>query len=259
MADLILPIRYCRIFPEPHIPPREENFRYAKLTWSLPVEETALVLIDCWDISRIESHLERNERIVGERLAPVAKACRKAGITIIHAPSPETATKYPQWVRYAGDETLFEGDYLAPDWPPEDFRGRRGDYQNYAIPREPRKAMLQRQKERSIMSALTPQPQDLVIGTGEQLHRLCRHRRILHLLYAGFAANVCVLYRDYGTRAFGKRGYNIILLRDCTSAIEAQDTLEGELLKKAAILGIEMLVGSTTTSQALLDACEALS
>ena len=81
----------------------------------------------------------------------------------------------------------------------------------------------------------------------------------MHLFYAGFAANVCVLYRDYGTRAMAKRGYNVILLRDGTCAIEADVTLQDERLLEAAILGIEMWVGSSTTSQALLDACQALS
>ena len=119
--------------------------------------------------------------------------------------------------------------------------------------------MLERQQVRRILPPLTPQPKDYVIATGEQLHRLCRHQEILHLFYAGFAANVCVLYRDYGTRAMAQRGYNVILLRDGTCAIEANSTLQDERLLKAAILGIEMFVGSTTTSQALLNACKTLS
>jgi nicotinamidase-related amidase len=118
--------------------------------------------------------------------------------------------------------------------------------------------MLRRQQERRILPALTPQPDDFVIATGEQLHRLCHHRKILHLIYAGFAANVCVLYRDYGTRAMSRRGYNVILLRDGTCAIESAETLQEERLLQAAILGIEMFVGSSTTSQALLDACNSL-
>ena len=165
MADLILPVRYCRIFPDPSVPPREENFHRAELVWSLPAKETALVLIDCWDMPRIESHLERSVRIVEERLAPLARACRAAGVAVVHAPSPQTAAKYPQWVRYAGADTIFEGDWSPPCWPPEDFRRRAGDYRGYAIPHEPRAVMLQRQQERRILPALTPQPEDHVIAT----------------------------------------------------------------------------------------------
>jgi nicotinamidase-related amidase len=255
MGDLVLPVRHCDIFPEPSLPPREEHFQHAELEWSLPARQTALVLIDCWDLPRIDSHLERSARIVEQKLAPVAQACREAGVAVVHAPSPQTAEKYPQWVRYAGDDTLFGGDWSPPSWPPSDFRRKTGDYRGYAIPRESRLTMLKRQQERRILPALTPQPADYVIATGEQLHRLCRHQRILHLIYAGFAANVCVLYRDYGTRAMSQRGYNVILLRDGTCAIESADTLSEERLLKAAILGIEMFVGSSTTSQALIDAC----
>jgi nicotinamidase-related amidase len=198
-------------------------------------------------------------RIVEEKLAPVTQACRKAGVAVVHAPSPQTAAKYSQWVRYAGDETLFGGECSSPAWPPSDFRRRTGDYAAFKIPKESRLTMLKRQQERRILPALSPQPNDYVIATGEQLHRLCRHQQLLHLIYAGFAANVCVLYRDYGTRAMAQRGYNVILLRDGTCAIESADTLQEERLLQAAILGIEMFVGSSTTSQALLQACYSVS
>jgi nicotinamidase-related amidase len=259
MADLILPVRYCQIYPDPRLPPREEHFHHAELVWSLPPEQTALILIDCWDMPRIESHLERSVEIVDQRLAPLAQACREAGVAVLHAPSPQTARKYPQWVRYAGDETLFEGKWTAPRWPPADFRTRSGNYAPFAIPHEPRSVMLERQQARRILRPLAPQPEDYVIATGEQLHRLCRHLEILHLVYAGFAANVCVLYRDYGTRAMARRGYNVILLRDGTCAIESAQTLPEERLLEAAILGIEMFVGTSATCEALRDACNAAS
>jgi nicotinamidase-related amidase len=113
-------------------------------------------------------------------------------------------------------------------------------------------------EERLIVGDIAPQPGDFVIATGEQLHRLLRDRKVIHLLYAGFAANMCVPGRDYGTRVMQGRGYNIILLRDCTTAIEGAETAEGGWLTKAAILNHEMIVGHTTTSAALVAACEAV-
>jgi hypothetical protein len=53
-----------------------------------------------------------------------------------------------------------------------------------------------------------------------------------------------------------QRGYNVILLRDCTTAIEAAHTLNGAGLTQWAILEIEMTVGVTTTSEELIKACE---
>ena len=83
------------------------------------------------------------------------------------------------------------------------------------------------------------------------------HRRRLHLFYAGFATNICVLFRDYGTRAMAQRGYNVILLRDCTTGIEHRETLEGHWLTRAAINSIEIFTGHTTTSEQFLRACRA--
>ena len=39
---------------------------------------------------------------------------------------------------------------------------------------------------------ITVSESDFVVATGEQLHELCEERRILHLLFAGLAANRCI-------------------------------------------------------------------
>jgi len=66
---------------------------------------------------------------------------------------------------------------------------------------------------------------------------------------------MCVPGGDYGTRACNRRGYNIILLRDGTTAIEAAHTLDGMWLTEAAILDTEMVIGFSTTSADFLSAC----
>lgn len=260
MRDISIPVRHYRLYTDLDVPCREENFHYVERTWVLPVEATGIVLVDCWDLHYMASHLERTNVIAQQRLAPVVQACRRAGITVIHAPSPQTAAKYPQWTHYAADETLFGKEREEPEWPPADFRRREGRFAVYGRPPEPLQPRIERERsERNIVACLAPQPGDFVIATGEQLHRLCHHRGLLHLFYGGFAANICVLYRDYGMRAMGRdRGYNVILLRDCTTAVETHDTLQEELLLKVAIRSIEMDFGTTTTSEALLSACAAL-
>jgi len=257
MSAITIPVRYYRLCVNPGVSCEEKNFEHRELTWLLPTEQTALVLVDCWDIHYIKSHEQRSCAITRERIAPLMAACRQAGMTIVHAPSPPIAKKYAQWVRYAGDGEFGIGTSSAPsDWPPPEFRRREGEYEQFRKPHEP--VMDEWNKiegNRRIIAEIEPHGNDFVIATGAQLHRLCRDRKILHLLYAGFAANMCVLYRDYGMRAMRDRGYNVILLRDCTTAIEAHETLDDELLTKAAILEIEMTVGYSTTSQAVMDAC----
>ena len=48
---------------------------------------------------------------------------------------------------------------------------------------------------------------EFVVATGEPLHELARQLGIMHLIYAGFATNWCILNRDYGMWAMAQRGF----------------------------------------------------
>ena len=259
MSEISLTVRYYRFDFEEGQAWREENMRDVETTWRLKGEEAALVLVDCWDRHYLESHLERTNDIVREHIAPVIKACHEAGITVVHAPSPDEAKRYPRWLAYAGDEELFPPAASADDWPPSEFRDRSGEYQEFAKP--PSQAVAKWSEEHRELMRIAPEIEpgegEFVVATGGQLHRLLKDRKILHLFYAGFAANMCVPYRDYGVRAMRNRGYNIILLRDCTTGIEAYDTLPSFALTRAAILDVEMNLGFSTTAEALTEACQA--
>lgn len=259
MGQITLPVQYCELNVKPGVAWAERNFCLKTLKWTIKPEEAALVMVDVWDIHPYVSHLERGAQITRERIAPVAQACRDIGVAVIHAPSPSQATKYPQWVRYAGAHETSPTPASSPDnWPPADFRARKGKYAKFAKPHSVRRQnWLQNElPKRKIMPCVEPQPDDFVVANGDQLHRLLEHRNILHLFYAGFAANMCVLHRDYGICAMSRRGYNIILLRDCTTAIECRDTLDDMTHTKASVSIVEMVFGVSTTSAELLRATE---
>jgi nicotinamidase-related amidase len=258
MPDITLPVRYYRLGPKADEAFVEAEFHFANTELTMPAEQMGLVLVDCWNNHPYESHLQRTGQICEAVLAPVAQACRQMGIAVIHAPSPGQARLYPQWTRYSPDSDLFGPSTPGPQWPPADMRNRCGDYARYRKPQHPRlKQWLDTElQNRRIAACLEPQPEDFVIASGEQLHRLCHHQGIIHLLYGGFAANMCVPGRDYGTRAMNALGYNTILLRDGTTAIEAAHTLDGMWLTEAAILDMEMIIGFSATSTDLLAACE---
>jgi len=260
MADISLRVRYYRHSVDPGVEYVESNFQHAFQDWTMKTGECGLVMVDCWDLHPIVSHLERTDAICRERIGPVAEACREVGITVIHAPSPPTAKKYPQWVRHASDGELFGAEAEPQAWPPEEFRKHEGAYEQFAKPLEPALDEWREKQmdKRKIVGCLKPGAGDFVVATGDQLHRLCRHCGIVHLIYCGFAANMCVPGRDYGTRAMSRRGYNIILLRDCTTAIEAHSTLADFGLTNAAILETEMLLGHTATSEDFLGACKVI-
>ncbi|HAA75775.1 TPA: hypothetical protein DCE37_11735 [Candidatus Latescibacteria bacterium] len=256
MATFDLTVRYSRELSDPELPCREEHFIHGEMSWTMKAEETGIVLVDCWDKHPVESHLERGGQIARDHILPVIEACRRSGIEVIHAPSPQQARLFPQWTKYAEDRELHGGSGSGPEWPPHDLRRRTGEYAAFARPPEPRvEAVTEMRETRGIMDFLGPKPEDFVVSTGAQLHRLCRHQGIVHLFYAGFAANICVQRRDYGVWEMLDRGYNIVLLRDCTTAIEHSETWDGMWLTRASILDMELRAASAT-SEALVQALE---
>jgi nicotinamidase-related amidase len=222
-------------------------------------DQAALVLVDVWDLHYLTGSAARAEQIVRERIVPLVEACRGAGLTVVHAPAPEVAVKYEKWLAYAADGDLFGSPPSEEDeaWPPKDFRERKGEYVALAKPYGEgalRETLDRNDRERRIRPEVEPRDGDFVVATGAQLHRLCRHRGILHLFYSGFQANMCVLYRDYGLRPMARKGYNCMLIRDCTTGIEAGETLDGLRLTEAAVWDVEMLRGFSVTSEEIVGA-----
>ena len=245
----------------PDLPFREEHFGYRFNDLKVPPEQAGIVLVDCWDIHITASHVERTSQICRERIKPVLDACREIGVTVIHAPSPNVAHKFPQWLRYAGDSELVSQPQSAPAWPPEDFAKRKGEWAHLRAERTETWAdeIEQINQDRYIDDSVFPQPDDFVIANGPQLHRLCAHRQILYLFYVGFATNLCIPHRDYGMIAMRERGYGLTLLRDCTTGIETGETIDGLLSTNIAIHDYELRdIAGTITSDEFLAAAQPL-
>lgn len=257
---LHLTVRCCNLQGHERTDLSERDALRVTREMTIPSDAAAIVLVDVWDRHYLSSHQQRATEIVTNRLVPLLEACRSAGIAVVHAPAPEAARKYESWLQYAGDAELFGAPSgPAPSWPPAEFRHRQGEYAQYARP-SPSGELAQlidaQRRDRRIVPQIHPREGDFVVATGDQLHRLCRHRRILHLFFAGFATNMCVMARDYGIRQMARRGYNCILIRDCTTGIESAETLDSLSLTEAAVWEVEMLHGFTVDSTELIAACE---
>ena len=237
----------------------ESDFGHKSLHWKLPVDQIALILVDVWSDLYVRSHLDRGREITLARILPVLETFRRIGATVVHAPSPDCAKRYGAWTRYAGDTEVHGAKPTErDDWPPPEFRSKSGAYEAWSRPKQPKdKRFDDIIANRSIIPEVEPQEGDHVILNGDQMHRLLKHREVLWLFYVGFAANMCVPFRDYGTRAMKNRGYDIILVRDCTSAIEVADTVDGLELSNACVVDTELTIGYTVSSSELLEACEA--
>ncbi len=256
MTTLDLSLRYYWLLTPADVPGDEHNYAHHEQAFSIPTAQAAVVVVDAWDFHFLRSHLARTSELCRRKIAPVLAAARRAGVTIVHAPGDDVARRFPQWVRYAGETEFSAPAQEEPDWPLREFRRREGHYAALARPDSPAiEATHQRRAERMIDSAVAPEPDDFVIATGHQLHRLCRDRRIMYLFYCGFATNMCVPNKPYGMKEFASRGYHLTLLRDCTTAVEGHDTVDMQRGTAQAIRELEFGGTFTTTSDVFIRAC----
>ncbi len=58
--------------------------------------------------------------------------------------------------------------------------------------------------------------------------------------------------RDYGTLEMGKRGYEVINVRDCTTGMESFETTDQLWQTRGAILFLEMFGSYSVTSEELI-------
>jgi hypothetical protein len=222
----------------------EGNIVSTELLADLDPTETALVLVDTWGEHPIVSHCERTGSIVQMRIRPALEAARVAGITPIYAPSPHVAARYPRWTHLAGIEELRPSVVADDDWPPLAYRELSEPYTSLRrAPGELPLASVGRPERwhqvRTIHAAIAPTADDVVIASGDQLHRVLRDRRLVHLVYVGFATNICIRFRDYGMRAMKDRGYRPILLRDATSGIETRETYDDFSITRSVLQDLE--------------------
>ncbi len=258
---IALPCRYYRVYTDPGEPCVESAFHFVERTLPLPPEQAALVLVDVWSTHYIDSWLRRAEEITRTRIAPILQAARSAGVQVIHAPSPVIVSRWGY--QRARPDAADVPPNPGPEWPPADFRGIYRGGQHAPFGRDAERILpgvyARYQTELDIAAAARPEPGDLVISTGAELHEVLAERRILHLIYAGFATNWCVLGRDYGMVAMNGRGYNLILVRDATTGIEFHDTVDNLTATEMTIREIETKYAWSTTTDALIAACRAAS
>jgi len=242
--------RYHRWHVDPGVDWVEANTGHAHLDWEIPMSQAALVLDDVWDRHYLRDTEARAEKIIQERLLPLLRACRRSGLRVIHAPSPPQARENPAWARLVAEPEMATS---ADEWPPSDFRSRQGAFERYALPAEPRDAEREDLRAGKRMHPdVQAEGDEVVIATGEELHRYCKREGILFLFFLGFNTNACILLRDYGTVEMSKRGYDVLIVRDCTTGMESAQTHDELWQTRGAILFLEMFGQYSVSSRQLI-------
>lgn len=104
---------------------------------------------------------------------------------------------------------------------------------------------------RSIHPLAYPKEGEIVLPEYYDSHEVfsdLKDRGVTTIIYAGYATNMCVLNRPIAMlRARLYYGFNVILVRDATIAVESPESLSEEWEKRMAIHFVEINLGSTTT------------
>ena len=77
--------RYVRLYTDAGVKLAAANYRYKTLDWDVPLDEMALVCLDCWNWHFSHDTFEQMEKVVGENIVPLLAACRANGVLVIHA------------------------------------------------------------------------------------------------------------------------------------------------------------------------------
>lgn len=245
--------RYYRWHVDPGVEWIEKNTGYAHLDWEIPLAQTALVLVDVWDRHYLVDTEARAEEIIQQKIVPLVNACRTAGLRLIHAPSPgkNLANDHPNWVNLVSAEELDAAK--DTDWPPPEFRHKTGTFSRYAMPAEPRDSERAELRANLVMHPdVLPATDEPVVAYGEELHRYCKQQGILFLLYLGFNTNACILHRDYGTLKMAERGYDVVMIRDCTTGMESFESHDELWQTRGAVQILEMFGKYSITASELL-------
>jgi len=232
MATLRLPVRYYRDFA-PH-------YDYAYETLSLPLEQTAFLLVD------VNGEYELYTPITEKFIAPALQAARevKMRVAFVHNDlrlvSDEGNIVFEIWGKTKGMgqdswKSWKKGSDFAPQYL-DCVRPRPTDEPNF--------------------------PKWVWSGFHDTfLDQHLRAHDIKTLICVGYSVRACF----YGTMVDAVyRNYRVVVLRDCVKAPEQPDTEdvsfpEGGWINRIMLRQIEHLIGYTSTAAEFIQACKRVS
>lgn len=222
----------------------------------MPLHQTALILIDVWDVENPrQSNPATESQIIETAIAPLLAAARAADMLVIHAvhrpigwdgkntAPPMDARSADAMARDALPEDIARQPVDPQQWPPREFVYRVGEYGQFARNGQP--AYMPYSYIRGIHRGALPvqREREFIESDFDRVQSILRQNGILHLLYAGTWTNGCVVMRPIGIRRMSALGYNCVILRDATWGSELADTWDTMEVTRGAVLDIEILNG----------------
>jgi nicotinamidase-related amidase len=184
------------------------------LSVAIDPKRTAVVVCDMWDDHWCKSAAARCGELA-KRAEPVLKACRDAGMTVVHCPSDTMAfyKDHPARKRAAEVKRVEPPkakDAPDPPLPIDDSDGGCDD----ARPAKSFKAWTRQHAAITIDGAT-----DYVTDSGGEVYSIMKGKGIDTLLVMGVHTNMCVLNRTFAIKQMVKWDVRTFLVRDLTDAM----------------------------------------
>lgn len=252
MSILKISGRYYRMYPP------EKFLGYAEKTFELDTKETAFLVVDVYGLGFDEDEsasqwsgmvskqsIEREKEVIVKHIRPALDAARKIGLPIIYVSNsaPRTALANSAYQEQKWDTLQVNKDelYAEDNIDPLEYHYGPSNVLKYSKVIAPQKTDYYIRKH--VHSAFFD----------TRLDTLLRNLRIRTLICVGFALDMCL-----GNTMIDAlwRNYRVILLRDCTYAIEVPEFDAPGSWTNRWILYVECAIGYTTTSARFIAACE---
>lgn len=176
-------------------------------------DRTAIVICDMWNNHWCKGAAAR-VNVLAERMDPVLRRARAAGIQVIHAPSEtmDFYKSYPERQRMVALKLIEPPRSLSLIDPPLPVDTSGAD-QGCDTPDRFYKAWTRENPRIHIA------PQDVISDNGQQIYTFLHDRGITNVFYVGVHDNFCILDRTFGIKQMTHWGLHCVLLRDLTDAM----------------------------------------
>lgn len=273
---LKLPIRYFQIAQlyGPGMDPSCQEGHQQRVL-ERPTSRVGLVLVHCWNLGEADGPypIGPDDRepgkagdwvpvaheIIRQQIQPALAAARQAGVEVFHLAQETYADRYASYNEIKSDPAFKEPPKarFKRCVDPRPYQQQHDDEYGVGFPG----CVWQTHTEKfDIAKAVRPIDGEAVVVNGWQLNELCRRKGIDTLFYAGFMADICLINSSGAMREMSaKFRYNCVLLRECTTAYEYEDTVEGRSMTLSAIRRIETELGCSAATKDFIAAAQAAS
>lgn len=237
-------------------------------TARLPLElgHTALVVMHAWDTGtpqeypgwhRAVEYMPRAKAIAETVFPRLLRAVRQSPLQVFHVVGGgayyQHLPGYRRAVQLAVPQPM-PPPRVEPTEAYDRLRQFRGDH---VFPGRHNRADVERGlAQTDFVPQAQPADEEGIAENCFQLLGLCRHHRINHLVYAGFAVNACLLLSPGGMAEMSRHGLICSTIEQAVTAVENKETARTEAGKSHALWRVAVAFGFVYDLSSFLEAVE---